>query len=143
MSRFLTVACMVLTLTTVPILAQSPAEPAAPAPLTEADVKPILGDWTIKGESPMGPFNVWLTMAMEEGKPLGTISSDVQAPTAITDITKQDDHFVLYYSFDYEGNAIPAVLTLTPKAEALDAHFNFAEGAFEMAGVGERTPAAQ
>ena len=139
MSRVLSSVCLVLALAAAPAFAQSP--PAAPAPATEADVKALLGDWTIKGESQMGPFTVWLSMNVEEGKPLATISSDLQAPTPISDITKRGDNLILLYSFDYEGNAIPAVLTLTPNAEKLDAYFSFAEGAFEMGGVGEKTPA--
>ncbi|MFO7303675.1 MAG: hypothetical protein DIU54_014790 [Acidobacteriota bacterium] len=140
MSRLLTSLCMMLLLTAAPALAQSPT--SEPAPATEADVKAILGDWTITGESGMGPFAVWLTMAVEEGKPTGTISSEIQAPTVITDITKRGETLVLAYSFDFEGNAIPAVLTLTPNAEKLDAYFSFADGAFEMAGVGVKTPPA-
>jgi hypothetical protein len=131
----------------VPVLtaAQTPtgAAAAAPAGVTPADAKPFLGNWNIAGESPMGPFAVSLSVAVEEGKVVGTISSEIQAPTAIADITKSGDNLILRYSFDYDGNAVPAVLTLTSKAENIDAYFSFADGAFEMGGVGTKAaPAA-
>jgi hypothetical protein len=142
MLRLVASACLTLALASAPTLAQSPA-PAAPTPATEADVQALLGDWTISGESQMGPFAVWLTMAVAEGKPVATLSSEIQAPTEITDITRSGDSLVLSYFFDYEGNAIPSVLTLTPNADKLDASFSFADGAFEMGGVGQKTQAAQ
>lgn len=138
MLRLFTSACLVLALTSAPALAQTPA----PTPATEADVQTLLGDWTISGESQMGPFVVALKMAVAEGKPVATLSSEVQAPTEITDITKSGEDLVLTYWFDYEGNSIPSVLTITPKADKFDAYFSFADGAFEMGGVGEKAAAA-
>lgn len=135
-------ACLTLAVSAAPAaaLAQSPAPAAAAAPaaVTPADAKPYLGDWTITGESPMGPFTTSLSMKVDDGKVVATISSEIQPPTAITDITKGASGLVLRYSFDFDGNAIPAVLTVTPKADKLDALFNFADGAFEMGGVGTK-----
>src|SRR5690606_28573413 len=98
MLRLFTSACLVLALTSAPALAQTPAS----TPATEADVQTLLGDWTISGESQMGPFVVALKMAVAEGKPVATLSSEVQAPTEITDITKSGEDLVLTYWFDYE-----------------------------------------
>jgi hypothetical protein len=143
----LTSACLALAILATPALssAQSPAPAAAAAPaaVTPADAKPFLGDWAIAGESQMGPFVVNLSIKEEAGKVAATISSEIQPPTAVTDITKTANGLLLRYSFDYEGNAIPALLTVAMKADKLDALFSFADGAFEMGGVGTKaTPAA-
>ena len=143
----LTSACLALALTAAPVLAsaQSPAPAAAasPAAVTPADAKPFLGDWTITGESQMGPFVVNLSVKDEAGKVAATISSEIQPPTAVADITKGSNGLVLRYSFDFDGNSIPAVLTLAMKADKLDALFSFGDGAFEMGGVGTKAaPAA-
>jgi hypothetical protein len=142
----LTTACLALTIAVAPAFAfaQSPAPVgAAPAAVTPADAKPYLGDWTLRGESQMGPFVMQLSLKVDAGKVVGTLSSEIQAPTTVTDITKVGTGLVLRYSFDYEGNAIPVTLTVTPKEDKLDAALSFADGAFEMAAVGTRTaPAA-
>lgn len=137
----LTSACLALALATAPALtfAQSPAAAAAaPAAVTPADAGPFLGSWTIAGESQMGPFAMALSLTVAEGKVGGTLSSDMQPEIAITDITKSAGTLVLRYSFDYEGNPVPVVVSLTPKADKLDATFSFADGAFEMTGIGSK-----
>ena len=143
----LTSACLALALAAAPVLAfaQSPAPAAAAAPgaVSPADAKPFLGDWTIAGESQMGPFVVNLSVKDEAGKVAATISSEIQPPTAVADITKGSNGLVMRYSFDFDGNSIPAVLTLAMKADKLDALFSFGDGAFEMGGVGTKAePAA-
>jgi hypothetical protein len=137
--------CLGLSLVAAPALAQSPAaaSPApAPAAVTPDDAKPFLGNWTIAGESQMGPFTMMLAVAVDEGKVGAVVSSDMQPATPVSDITKRNDSLVMYYSFDYEGQAIPVVLTVTPKDDKINASFSFADGAFEMGGVGSKTPAA-
>ena len=145
--RTLLSACLALAVSIAPVAAaaQTPAAaPAAPAAATVADAKPFLGDWTIAGESPMGPFTSALSIKAEGETVSAVISSDVQAPTTIdgANIMKSGSNLVLHYSFDYEGNAIPATLTVAMKADKLDAFISFADGAFEMGGVGTKTPAA-
>ncbi len=121
----------------------APATAAPAAALTPAAAAAFMGDWAVAGESQMGPFVVNVSVKEEAKAVVGEISSEIQAPTKVTDVTKNGDSLVLRYSFDYEGNAIPAVLTLTPKADKLDAYFSFADGAFEMGGVGTKAaPAA-
>lgn len=138
----LTSFCLALALAAGPVaaFAQAPAATAAaPAGVTAAEAGPFLGDWTITGQSDMGPFVIALSMAVEEESVVGTMSSEIQAATKITDVTKSGDNLVLRYYFDYEGNAVPAMVTLAPKADKLDATFSFAEGAFVMSGVGAKT----
>ena len=142
----LTAACLALTIAVAPALAfaQSPAPAAAaPAAITPADAKPYLGDWTLTGESQMGPFVMSLSMKVDAGKVVATLSSEMQPATTVTDITKVGTGIVLRYSVSFDGNAIPVVVTLATKADKLDATLSFADGAFEMAAVGTKAaPAA-
>jgi len=125
----------------VALLAQAPATVAAAASVSAADAKPFLGDWNVVGESPMGPFTTSLSVKVEAAKVVANVSSAMQPLTAITEIAKSGESLMLAYSFTYEGNAIPALLTLTPKADKLDATFDFAGGAFVMTGIGTRAAA--
>lgn len=145
MPRFNAVAaCLALVLVVAPAAAfaqQAAPAAAAPTSLTSADAASFLGDWAVAGESPMGPFLINVSVKTEEARVVGEISSDIQAPTRVTDVTKDRDQLVLRYSFDYEGNSIPAVLTLRPAEDKLNALFDFADGAFQMEGVGTKKAA--
>ena len=120
--------------------------PAAAPPLTvatPADAAPFLGAWTVKGESPVGPFTNVVTVKVEGEKIVGTVSSDLQPTAQFSDVQKTGVVLVVRYQFQYQGMDVPAVLTLTPKAAAkdqLDAYFSFAGGSFEMTGIGTKTP---
>jgi hypothetical protein len=120
------------------VAAQSPASPAAPAPLTAADAKNLIGDWNIAADGPQGSMVLLLTIKAQADKTVAEISADVMGLSPITDITKFGDSVILRYSFDYQGSAIPAELTLTPSGDTLKAYFDFAGGAFTMPGVATR-----
>jgi hypothetical protein len=118
------------------------AQPAASVPLAPADAASLVGDWTIAAESPMGPSAFLLTLKVADGKVVGEISSDMQPKAAITDITKAGAVVTLRYTFDYQGNGVPAAITLTPgAAETLTVVFDFADGAFTMNGTATRKKA--
>jgi hypothetical protein len=121
--------------------AQAPASAATAATVSASDAKPFLGDWNVVGESPMGPFTTAVSVKVEAAKVVASVSSDIQPLTPISEISKSGESLILAYSFTYEGNAIPALLTLTPKADKLDASFDFAAGAFVMTGVGTKAAA--
>lgn len=83
-----------------------------------------------------------LTLKADGDKTVGQISSEVMAPTTITDITKAGDSVFLRYSFDYQGNTVPTVVTLTPSGETLTVSFDFADGAYTMTGTASRKKAS-
>lgn len=122
-----------------PAVAAAATGAATPAAVTPADAAPFMGDWTLTLESPMGPSAMAMSVKTDAGKVVASLSSDMMPLTNITDVTKTGPSLVLSYSFDYEGNAVPVVVTLTPKADKLDAHLSFAAGAFEMSGTGAKT----
>ena len=120
---------------------QGPAAPAAPGAITAEQAKPFLGDWTIAAESPQGPLAMALNLKAADGKISGQISSDMMPQQAITDISKSGESLVLRYSLDFNGNAVPVVITLTGGGEKLSVAFDFADGAFAMNGTATKKKA--
>jgi len=118
--------------------APAPA-PTAQAPATPADVAPVVGDWTLTMETPMGPMATMLSMRVHAGKVAADLTNDMMGKSTVSEISKKGAAFVLSYSMDMQGQAIPVVLTLTPKGEGLTASFDFGGGQFQMDGVGART----
>jgi hypothetical protein len=105
------------------------------AQLTAADAAPFIGDWTLDLQGPNGPGAFNLTVKVEKEKVVAEITGETTATQPITDITKDDKSLVLSYSFNYEGNAVDAVVRLTPAAEGkMNAQISFASGAYIMSG---------
>ena len=130
--------------------AQAPAPPsaaqtAAPAPAPNAatpeNASTFIGDWTITAEGPNGPATFALAVKTADGKVTAEISSDAQPLQAITDLTRDDTSLVLRYLFDYQGMAVPVVVTLTPSGEKVGAHLDFADGAYLMDGTAAKKKA--
>jgi invasion protein IalB len=147
----LTALTAVIVTSTAAIRAQTPApassassatSPVEPGALRAADAKALLGDWTITAQGQQGPTTIALTLKADGDKTVGQISSDVMEPTTITDITKAGDSVFLRYTFDYQGNTVPTVVTLTPSGETLAVSFDFADGAYTMTGTASRKKAS-
>ena len=121
-----------------PLAAPAHAGPrfqAAAAPATVADATPFAGEWTLNLEGPNGPAVFDLVIKTEADKVVGEIRNEQMAPTPITDISKTDKGLVLKYSFDYQGNQVAAVVTLTPAADGkIGAQIDFADGAYVVTG---------
>jgi len=109
---------------------------AAAAQATVADAAPFAGDWTLNLEGPNGPAVFDLVIKTEADKVVGEIRNEQMAPTPITDISKTDKSLVLKYAFDYQGNQVAAVVTLTPAADGkIGAQIDFADGAYVVTGA--------
>lgn len=110
------------------------------AQVSAADAAPFLGDWTLAMEGPNGPASFGLTIKVEKEKVVADITSETQPAQTITDISKSEKSLVLSYSFDYQGMAVPTVITLTPAAEKekIAALFDYASGAYQMSGTGTK-----
>ena len=73
---------------------------------------------------------------MDKEKVVAEITASGQPTNPIADVTKADKGLVLRYSFDYQGNAIDAVVHLTPGADGkMTAQIDFAGGAYTMSGT--------
>jgi hypothetical protein len=108
--------------------------PAA-AQLKPEDASKFLGAWALGMETPQGAMTMNLTVKDVDGKLAGSITSDMMPESAITDITKAGEALVLKYMLDFQGNAIPAKITLTPVAEKMTVSFDFADGQFTVDGT--------
>ena len=113
-----------------------PMAAAAQAGLKPEDAAKFMGGWTLGMETPQGPMNMNLTVKDESGKVAGVIISDMQPdPQAITDVAKAGENLVLKYMLDFQGQAIPAKITLTPDGDKMKVAFDFADGQFVMDGT--------
>ena len=118
--------------------AQAPppaAAPAAPAAGTPENAAAFLGDWTIAAQGPNGPSTFELSIKTDAGKVAAEIASDQMAKQAIATILKTATGLVLKYGFDYQGMAIPAVVTLTPAGDKVGVQIDFADGAYVLEGT--------
>ena len=109
---------------------------AAAAQATASDAAPFVGAWTLNLEGPNGPAVFDLTVKVDADKVVGEMKNEQMAPTPITDITKTDKGLVMKFSFDYQGNQVGAVATLTPGADGkTGAQIDFADGAYVATGT--------
>lgn len=114
------------------------------AQVTAADAAPFIGEWTLALQGPNGPGAFDLTVKVEKEKVVGEIANAEMPTQAITDVTKADKSLALAYSFDYQGNAVPAVVSLTPAADGkMSAQIDFAGGAYVMSGTATKKEKAK
>ena len=112
--------------------------------ITAADAAPFVGNWTLTLEGPNGAATFDLSIKVEQDKVVGEIKSAELPAQAITDITKADKSLFLRYSFDYQGNQVPTVVSLVPAEEGkTKAQIDFAGGAYVMAGTAAKKDAAK
>jgi hypothetical protein len=120
------------------------AVPAAPAvvPATADNAAAFLGDWTLSSTGSNGTTTAALLIKVEAGKVTADMTSEATGRIAITDIKKAGLALILSYGFDYQGMAVPVVLTLTPVADKVTADFDYANGAYQASGTAvKKTPA--
>jgi hypothetical protein len=114
------------------------------AQVTAADAAPFIGDWTLDLQGQNGPGAFDLTVKVEKEKVVGEIAGATMEPQPIVDVTKADTSLVLSYTFNYEGNAVDAVVRLTPAPEGKTAaQIDFAGGAYIMSGTATRKEKAK
>jgi hypothetical protein len=127
-------------LTFVAVIAAPAASSAqSAAPVTATDAAAFLGEWTLALQSPDGPREYALTVKVEKDKVVGEITGGGMATQPITDVAKADKTLLLRYSFDYQGNQVPTVVSLTPAPEnKMTAQIDFADGAYVMSGTASK-----
>ena len=128
----------------VAVSAASPDAAQAAGQITAAEAAPFVGSWTLTLEGPNGPATFDLDVKVDQDKAVGEIKSAELPAQPITDITKVDKSLVLRYSFDYQGNQVPAVVSLMPAEEGkTKAQIDFAGGAYVMSGTAAKKEAAK
>jgi hypothetical protein len=117
-------------------VAAGPAATQSAAQVTAADAAPFIGDWTLDLQGQNGPGAFDLAVKVEKEKVVGEITSATMATQPIADVTRAGESLVLSYTFNYEGNAVDAVVKLTPASEGkTNAQIDFAGGAYVMSGT--------
>jgi hypothetical protein len=118
------------------VLLASPLTVAAQTSLAAADAAPFLGAWALGLDTPQGAMAMNLTIKNDAGKISGVITADMMPdPQTITDIKKVGANLVLKYALDFQGQAIPAQITLVPDGDKWKANFDFADGQFQVDGT--------
>jgi len=142
---FLCCLALISALSTVPVVASvagSAMSTQTTSQVSAADAAPFLGDWVLALEGPNGPGTFTLSVKMDKDKPSAELVTEAMGKQAITDITKADKALLLSYSFTWEGNAVDAVIRLTPEAEGkTKAQIDFAGGAYVMVGAATKKDA--
>jgi hypothetical protein len=106
------------------------------AQVSPADAAPFLGEWTLALQGPNGPGTFLVSITADKDKVSGEISSDTLAKTPFGAISLSDKSLLLGFTFNYEGNPVDAVVSLTPDKEGKTAaQIDFAGGAYVMTGA--------
>lgn len=117
------------------------AKTSAAVPVTPADMKNVLGTWTIPLETPTGRLLASLVFRVEGGKVVAGISAPQFKEHKITDITKAGQVLTLKASTDYSGpltaysGPVAMVLTLRPKGSDMAAWFDFNNAGYQLGGT--------
>jgi hypothetical protein len=122
----------------------APGARVQPPQVAPADATPFVGEWTLQLEGPNGPATFALNVKVEKDKVLGEITAPGSDPNPITDVTKSDKSLLLSYTFDYQGNDVFTVVSLTPGPEdKTSAQIDFANGAYVMTGTATKKEPAK
>jgi hypothetical protein len=125
-----------------PAPAAPAAAPVAPTAATPETAAAFLGDWTLTAEGANGPAEFALSVKTEAGKVAAEISSAMQPRQPVTDLSTAGTSFILKYTFDYQGMAVPVVVTLKPADDNVGVQLDFADGAYQMVGTAARVKPA-
>ena len=118
-----------------PVVA-APEQAAAAPSIAPADLAPFVGDWTLTLSGPNGPASMDLSVKTEKDKSAADLTSEAMPKQTITDFSMADKTLVMGYSFTWEGNAVSAVISMTPAADGpMKAQIDFAGGAYVMTGT--------
>ncbi len=99
---------------------------------------PFVGEWTLGLDTPQGAATMNLSLKDQGGKVVGVLSSDAMPTQDISDIALDGKNLVMRYTLDFQGQAIPAQITLIPVEDKWKANFDFADGQFNVDGAAAR-----
>jgi hypothetical protein len=125
-----------------PLAVASAQSPPANVPATAAEAAPFLGDWTLTLQGPDRAASFDLTIKVEGEKVVGEISAAELPKQFVPEAWMAEKTLRMRYSFDYQGNPIDGVISLTPAADKVDAQIDFANGAYLMNGTAAKKAAA-
>lgn len=118
------------------IVALSTLHGAAQAP-SAADGAAFIGEWALGLDTPQGAMTMDLSVKNDAGKLAASIMAGMimTAPQTVTDLALSGKNLVMQYAFDYQGQSIPAAITIMPDGDKWKASFDFAGGQFVVDGT--------
>ena len=136
----LILALVVISSGSINLTAQTPAA-AAPTvvPATPANAAAFVGDWTVSTTGANGTSTATLSIKVDAGKLAAEISAQAHGRIVITDLQMDGPALFFSYRFDYQGNDVPVMVTLTPAGEKVTADFDYANGAYLATGTATKT----
>ena len=105
---------------------------------TPENAASFIGDWTLSLEGGMGASQAALSIKVDAGKLVGSISNAGQQGQPIQAFSLSGKALVMSYAFDYNGSSIDTTVTLTPSGDKTAAEMSFAGGAYVMSGSAEK-----
>lgn len=141
-STLLTVGLAAGAVLSAPVVASAQTT-SATVPATPAEAAPFLGDWTLTMQGPDRAATFDLTVRVDGEKVVGDISAAEMAKEFIPESWMAEKTLKLKYTFNYQGNPIDGVISLTPGADKVDAQIDFAGGAYLMTGTAAKKGAAK
>ena len=92
--------------------------------------------WLRSGKTGTAIEYARMSVKTEKDKPAADLTSEAMPKQTITDFSMADKALVIGYSFTWEGNAVSAVISMTPAADGpMKAQIDFAGGAYVMTGT--------
>ena len=148
MNRIACASVLLLATVVTAAVVAMPAVAAAQAttatvPATAADAAPFLGDWTLTMQGPDRAAAFDLTIKVEGEKVVGEISAAEMAKEFVPEAWMAEKTLKMRYTFNYQGNPIDGLISLTPGADKVDAQIDFANGAYLMTGTAAKKTAAK
>jgi hypothetical protein len=116
---------------------------STPVPATAAEAAPFLGDWTLTMQGPDRAAAFELTIKVEGEKVVGEISAAEMAKEFVPEAWMAEKTLKMRYTFNYQGNPIDGLISLTPATDKVDAQIDFANGAYLMTGTAAKKAAAK
>jgi hypothetical protein len=109
----------------------------APVAATPENAASFIGDWTLSAEGSQGPAQFGLTIKVDAGKVVGSVTMGQGAQPA-SEVSLSGKTLIVKYYFDYNGSSIDATISLTPAGDKFAAEIAFAGGAYSMSGTAEK-----
>ena len=132
---------MVVFVATVPTLWRVPGAPALLAwqstgsTVSPAQAAPFIGDWTAAITSQMGPSTYLVSVKVEGGSVVASVTGGIFPRTTVSDISLVGKNLFLKYASDFQGTLIPSLIAMTPQGQNMLLTISLMDGQFEMAGT--------
>jgi type 1 glutamine amidotransferase len=118
------------------------AAQATGSPVSPERAAPFVGDWTAPITSQMGPMTFAVSVKVEGGKVVATVSGGVFPTATVSEISLVGQNLFLKYASDFQGMHIPGLVAMTPHGQDMLLTISILDGQMEMAGTATRGSAA-